>query len=144
MDSKVRVVADAAGNVITKSTKNSEDGFIRVSQLRASFDNKGFASLEEVSALIHGKLEALKKVNWIANQEIKGKVIIREQITPFSFTRAERDLKFADDTGVICAVDGEPIYRKQFYTIDENAIDIFVEHTNLKDIEYVLRHIYRN
>lgn len=134
MNAKVVVTTDAAGNVITQSKKNQEYGFIRVSQMRADFDNRGFASIKEVTALIHGTVEALKKFNWHANQEIDGKIVVREQLKPFNAKDAERDLKFAGDTGVICTHEGQPIYRKHFYTLNLNASDILVEHTNKEQI----------
>ena len=34
------------------------------------------------------------------------------------------------DTGIICAVDGQPIYRKTFFVADANAEDVLIAHTN--------------
>jgi hypothetical protein len=134
MNAKVVVTTDAAGNVITQSKRNQEYGFIRVSQMRADFDNRGFASIKEVTALIHGTVESLKKFGWHANQEIDGKIVIREQLKPFNTKEPERDLKFAGDTGVICTHEGQPIYRKHFYTLNGAASDVLVEHTNKEEI----------
>jgi hypothetical protein len=134
MNAKVVVITDVAGNVITQSKKSQEYGFIRVSQMRPDFDNRGFASIKEVSALIHGTIEALKKFNWHANQELDGKIVVREQLKPFNTKDPERDIKFAGDTGVICTHEGQPIYRKNFYTLNLNATDVLVEHTNKEQI----------
>ena len=134
MNAKVIVTADQAGNVITQSKRNQEYGFIRVSQMRASFDNRGFADMKEVTALIHGTMDSLKKFGWNANQEIDGKIVIKEQTKPFNTKEPERDLKFAGDTGVVCSKDGEPIYRKHFYTQNPSAQDVLVEHTNKEEI----------
>ena len=37
-------------------------------------------------------------------------------------------------TGVVCCVDGQPIYRKTEYTYDVNAQDVLINHDNGDDI----------
>jgi len=79
MNSKVRVSADPAGNVIVTSKSNPEYGYIRVEQDRMIIDER--------------------------------------------------------KTGIVCCVDGEPIYRKAFFTFDLRASDVTVAHTNSEDIK---------
>ena len=133
--SKVRVTADAAGNVIIPSQKNPEWGYIRVQQTRMVIDDRGFARKKEVSALIPGTIADLKGFGWTKGAEVEGKIIVKEQLTPFNTEDPERDYKVAGETAVVCCVDGEPIYRKAFYTLNQNAHDVTIEHTNGEDIK---------
>ena len=36
----------------------------------------------------------------------------------------------AGDTGIVCCVDGQPIYRKTFFTKDQTAEDVLIAHDN--------------
>jgi len=126
MNSKVKVTADEAGNVVVPSTNNSEYGHIRVEQTRAIFDDKGFARIKSISALIPGLIADLRSFEWKAGQEIDGKIIAKESLTPFNPKDPERDYKVAGKTGVVCCIDGQPIYRKTFYSTDSNCQDVFV------------------
>ena len=61
MNSKVKVTADeSTGAVVVISKNNPEWGHIRVTQVRASFDDNGFVRKRNISALIHGTVEDLK------------------------------------------------------------------------------------
>ncbi len=135
MNSRVKVTADPAGNVIIASTSNPDWGYIRVEQNRMIIDERGFARKKTVSALIPGKLEDLKAFGWTANQEVEGKIVVKERLTPFNEDQPERDYKIAGDTGIVCCQYGEPIYRKAFYTLNMNAYDETIEHTNGEDIK---------
>lgn len=130
MKSKVKVTADEAGNVVVPSNNNSEWAHIRVEQERIVFDEKGFARKRRMSALIPGLLEDLKSFGWTAGQEIDGKIIAKESLTPFNAKDPERDYKVAGKTGIVCCIDGQPIYRKTFYTPDNNANDVFIMDEN--------------
>jgi hypothetical protein len=133
--SKVRVTADAAGRVVVPSKNNPEWGYIRVEQDRVVVDENGFARAKEMSALIMGKIEDLKKFGYQAGQEIDGRVIFKEKLTPFNKENPDKDLKIAGETGIICSVNGESIYRKNFYNQDSDAQDVCVEHTNGEEIK---------
>lgn len=142
MNSKVKVTADAAGNVVVPSKNNSIWGHIRVVQDRVVIDDRGFARLRSVSALIPGLIKDLKAFNWKADQELKGTIIIKEQLEPFNPKEPERDYKIAGRTGIPCCIDGQPIYRKAFYSTNAEASDVFitdefgniVSHNNVDDI----------
>lgn len=133
--SKVVVTADAAGNVIVPSQKNPEWGHIRVVQNRMVVDHNGFARRKPLSALILGKIEDLKGFGYKKDQEIEGKVIFREDLKPFNTDEPDRDYKRAGKTGIICCVDGQPIYRKNFYDQKESAEDVSLQHTNGDEIK---------
>jgi hypothetical protein len=126
MNSKVKVTADAAGNVVTPSKTNPEWGHIRVEQAKIVIDERGFARKKVISALIPGTIKDLKSFGWKANQEIEGTVIFKEQLTPFNPKEAERDYKVAGKTDVVCCIDGQPIYRKTFFKTESNAKDICI------------------
>ena len=132
---KVIVTADAAGNVIVPSKNNPEWGHIRVTQLRMVVDDNGFARPKSMSALILGKVEDLKSFGYVKGQEIEGKITFEERLTPFNTEDPERDYKRAGKTGIVCCQDGAPIYRKNFYRQDAEAVDVCVEHTNGDDIK---------
>ena len=59
MNSKVKVTADAAGNVIVQSVNNPEFGYIRVEQEKVLFSDSGFMERKVISALVHGQLKDL-------------------------------------------------------------------------------------
>ena len=135
MNSKVKVTADeSTGAVVIISKNNPEWGHIRVKQVRASFDDNGFVRKRGISALIHGTVEDLKDFKWMNNQEIAGKIIFKESLEPFNTNNPEKDYKIAGKTGIVCCVDGQPIYRKTFYTTNSSAEDTSIVHDNVDDI----------
>ena len=135
MQNQVNIIADDMGNVIRQSNTNSEYGYVRLQQKRVTFGtNSSFVRSSNLSTLIHGKLEDLQEMNWKAGQSLAGKIQVREQLEPFSTNDPDRDYKYAGETGIICCVDGQPIYRKTFFTPDVNAQDVLLTHTNGADI----------
>lgn len=135
MNSKVKVTAEeSTGSVVVVSKNNPEWGHIRVEQTRISIDDNGFARKRNISALIHGTVEDLKSFKWVNGQEIPGKIIAKESLEPFNMNQPERDYKIAGKTGIVCCQDGQPIYRKTFYTLNSSSEDVLVSHNNVEDI----------
>ena len=130
MQSKVNIIADDMGNVIRQSSTSSEYGYVRLQQDRVTFGNGGWVKKSNISTLLHGKLEDLQSIGLESMTSVPGKIIIKEQLTPFSTNDPDRDYKMAGDTGIICCVDGEPIYRKTFYVADATSQDVLVAHNN--------------
>ena len=130
MQSKVNIIADDMGNVIRQSNNNSEYAYIRLQQDRVTFGNNGWVKKSNVSTLLHGKLEDLQSLNFKAEDTLAGKIIIKESLEPFTSNDPDRDLKRAGDTGIICCVDGQPIYRKTFFVADATAEDVLIAHNN--------------
>jgi hypothetical protein len=130
---KVKVTADAAGNVIVRSKNNPDYGYIRVQQDRFIMDENGFMRRKTLSALVLGLVADLQATAWKAGDEIEGKVIVKESLVPFNKQTPERDYKIAGNTGVVCCIEGEPIYRKNFYKVDSSAQDEWIrdEHGNI-------------
>lgn len=135
MDTKVLVTADKAGSVIIKSESNPEYGHIRVEQTRMVIDDNGFARRKKLSALIAGTVEDLAGFGWSANQLVDGKIIVKESLEPFNKKEPARDYKIAGDSGIVCSVEDQPIYRKHFYTMSSKSEDVSVEHDNGEAIQ---------
>lgn len=138
MSKRVRVVGDQNGNIIGVSPNNPEYGHIRVEQIVTQIDQKGWLRNLKRSALIKGKVEDLKEAGFEAGQELGGRIVVKESLTPFNEENPDKNLKIAGSTGVVCRVDDQPIYRQTFYTTDESAVDELIMHTNSDEIKEVL------
>ena len=135
MNSKVKVVADAtSGAVIVQSENNLEYGYVRLEQPRSLIDDNGFLRVKKVSTLLQGTVEELKSQNFYNGQELSGQIIIIESTEPFNKKNPERDLKIAGKTGIVCTVNGNPIYRKTVYSLASNATDVLVKHDNIEEL----------
>lgn len=131
----VTVVADATGNVIVPSKNNVEWGYIQLKQRRMIIDENNFVRPVDLSVLIPGKIEDLKSFGYQKGQILDGKIIFKEQLTPFDKKDDTKDRKIAGETMIPCLQDGQQIYRKNFYTLDEKAIDVPCLHTNVEEIK---------
>jgi hypothetical protein len=139
MKSKVMVVADATtGAVINQSVNNPEYGFIRIEQFVNHYDDNGFLRRRKLSALISGPLSDLQDADYYAGMELSGRIIVQESLTPWNEKNPNRELKVAGSTGIVCRIEGQPIYRRTLYTEKENLTDIFLAHDNVDE----LRHAY--
>jgi hypothetical protein len=137
MNLKVKVTADENGNVIGVSKNNPEYGYIRVEQTAPMVTDKGWLKISKRSALIKGKVEDLQILNYTAGQDLQGIIVVKESFTPFNTDNPDRDLKLAGDTGVVCRVGDEPIYRQTFYTTNPNSYDELITHDNTEEIKEV-------
>jgi hypothetical protein len=135
MNSKVMVVADATTNsVISVSDNNPEFGYVKLQQTRLIIEESGFMKPKSLSVLIHGTVADLQKANFYAGQELPGTICVKESLEPFNKTNPDRDLKIAGSTGIVCTVNGQPIYRKTVYSTAANAEDTLVKHDNIERI----------
>jgi hypothetical protein len=130
MQSKVNILADDMGNVVRQSQSNPEFGHVRLQQTRVTFGNSGWVKKSNISTLLHGKLEDLNEMGLESMESLPGKIVIKEQLEPFSKNDPDRDYKKAGETGIICCVDGQPIYRKTFFVADATAEDVLIAHNN--------------
>lgn len=135
--SKVKVIADKNGNVIGISENNPEYGYVRVEQEAVQINDQGWLRNVKRSTLIKGKVEDLIAVGYKQGTEIPGKIIVVESLTPFNPENPDKDLKIAGETGVICRVDDQPVYRQTFYTSNLNASDELITHNNSEEIKEV-------
>ena len=53
---------------------------------------------------------------------------------PFNKSNPDYDFKVVPGTGVICTVDGEPIYRRTLWDPTGNVTDTFIAHDNKEEI----------
>jgi len=135
--SKVTVTEDKNGNIVTISDNNPEFGFIKVSQLVTQIAN-GWLRQVVRTAIINGKLDDLVEAKFKKGQELPGKIVIIESFNPFNLKNPDHDLKIAGDTGIICRVDDQPIYRQNVYTVNDQAQDEFIMHDNSYEIKEVI------
>lgn len=133
MNPFVIVSSDEDENVIVP-TKN-DNGYIRLTQERMIINKKGWINVKPVSTLVQGEITMLEKLDWKANQQLRGQIVIKESLEPFNSANPERDYKIAGETGVVCCIDGQPIYRKTFYDLSGQDNDILLEHTNQEEIK---------
>jgi len=136
--SKVLVVADKNGNIIGQSTNNPEYGYIRVQQHTVQISDQGWLKTVKRSAILKGKMEDLLSAEYKEGTQLPGKIVVIEALEPFNPTNPDKDLKIAGDTGIICRVEDQPIYRNSFYTSNPNAFDELITHTNTNEIKDVM------
>ena len=135
MSKNVTVSANKAGEVVVMSNDNPKFGYIRVEQTRSLIDNRGWLRKKDVSALIQGETTDLLDLKLEAGDALSGNIIIRESLEPFSIKNPEKDYKYAGDTGVVCCLDGQPIYRKAFYDATGKLTDELIAHNNNEAIK---------
>lgn len=136
--SKVVVIADKNGNIIGQSTNNPEYGYIRVQQQTVQISEQGWLKTVKRSAILKGKMEDLLSAEYREGTQLPGKIVVVEALEPFNPTNPDKDLKIAGDTGIICRVEDQPIYRNSFYTSNPNAFDELISHTNSDEIKDVM------
>ncbi len=136
----VNIIADDLGNIIRLSSNNPEFGHVKLEQERIIFGNNDSVKPANLSTLIYGKVEDLKEMGLATTTTLSGKIVIKEQTTPFNKNNPDRDLKIAGDTEIICSSGshGEFIYRKTFYVNDTSTEDVLLEVYNITDIEHAI------
>jgi hypothetical protein len=134
MSSKVVVVADATTGSVINLSNNPEFGYIRVEQSVNQYDDNGFLRRKKLSAIISAPIQDLKDADYYKGQLLDGKIVIQESLTPFNSKTPERDLKVAGSTGIVCRVEGAPVYRRTLYTEKENVKDTFIAHDNIEEL----------
>jgi len=134
---KVVVTADKNGNVIGVSENNPDYGYVRVEQTGSFINDQGWLRVSKRSALIKGLVKDLMETSFTEGQELDGKIIVVESLSPFNPENPDRDLKIAGETGVVCRIEDQPIYRQSFYTTNNNLQDELIMHTNGEEIREV-------
>ena len=137
MTGKVKVTSDQNGNIIGVSQNNPEYGYIRVEQEANQINSKGWLRITRRFAFIKGTVKDLQAANFTKHSVLPGKIVVKESFFPFNLENPDKNLKIAGDTGIICRVNDEPIYRDTFYTTDVNAEDELIMHTNTDEIREV-------
>lgn len=136
---KVKVTADQDGNVIGVSKNNPDYGYVRVEQQVTQINEQGWLRNAKRSALIKGLVRDLIEAGLKEGKELTGKIVVQESFEPFNPQNPDRDLKFAGDTGILCRVDDQPVYRQTFFTTNLDAQDELIMHTNSDEIREALQ-----
>lgn len=134
MNSKVTVVADPTTGAVINKSSNPEYGYVKLAQPRTTIDDNGFLRKTVLTALIQAPVDILQEMGYYAGQQLDGKIIIKESLTPFNKKDPSRDLKVAGRSGIVCTVDGNPIYRKTVFAQSASAMDITIEHDNREEL----------
>ncbi|TXG83051.1 MAG: hypothetical protein E6R13_04235 [Spirochaetes bacterium] len=141
MYSKVTTVPDANGLVVRQSANNPEYGYVVLKQTRTLIQSNpnnpksvGWLQTKAMHTLIKGKVEELQAMGFTKDTELPGKIVVKESTTPFSEENPDQHLKIAGATGIVCCIDGEPIYKMTYYSPDANEVDEFVQHNNVEEI----------
>jgi hypothetical protein len=133
--SKVTVVGDATtGSVITPSENNPIYGYVKLTQRTSIVDDNGFLRVKPISTLLHAPVAELQLMNFYAGQELPGKIVIQESLEPFNQKNPRKDLKIAGSTGIVCTLNGQPIYRRTIYKQDSFAENKLIQHDNVEQL----------
>jgi hypothetical protein len=135
MNSKVTVLSELTTGAVINQSNNPEFGYIKVSQIKTLIDDNGFLRRKPVSALIVGTITELTESGFFAGQQLDGKIVIEESLFPFNDKTPERDLKVAGETGIVCTIGGQPIFRRTRFTFDSNAADVSIKHDNIEQLK---------
>lgn len=138
--SKVKVTVNPQNNSIITLSNNGQPspkdgkqyGYIRLEQATTEVDSNGWARQTKKSTLIKGAVEALQGFGFMPNQELPGKLYVKESTEAF---RPNQEPKLAGTTGVVCKVGGLPIYRETFYDVTGNVQDTLLMHDNQDEIK---------
>lgn len=128
-EQQIQIIADDNGNKIRVSANNPEYAHVRLVQEKIWIAPSGWVRKRSMSTLLHGKLEDLKDLGINKMKYLPGQIVITE-----SFNGNDRDLKYAGETGVICRVDDQPIYRVTEYDASNTRVDTLIAHTNGDEI----------
>jgi hypothetical protein len=135
MFKNVTVTANKAGEVVVPSNDNPTFGYIRVVQTRTMVDNRNWLRKKDVSSLIQGEVQDLNDLCLMEGDTLPGNIIIRESLEPFNTNNPEKDYKYAGETGVVCCLDGQPIYRRAIYDASGKLQDELIQHNNTEAIK---------
>jgi len=145
LENSVKIIPNEEGDIIRKVRNNLEYGCIKLQQKRVSSINTLWVKSFNITCFVIGTIEWFQKMDLNTHQTLSGKIIILEslELEPFSMNKnPERDYKIAGDTGLICSVDGQPIYRKTAYTYDEKAEDVLIEMNNKQQLDQKINEHY--
>jgi hypothetical protein len=135
MNSTVKIVADATtGAVVRVSETNPDFSSVRLEQVRTVIGSNNFIERKTVSTLLQGATSDLTAMGFYAGQELPGSIVVEESLTPFNKKSPERDLKIAGETGIVCRVGDQPIYRRSTYSTASNAQDTLIKHDNVEQL----------
>lgn len=130
--SNITIQTGRGGQIIFANEKGNTS--IRLNQSVATVDDRGFVKVSNRVFYIKGDKESLQALGWTKDTKVPGNLIVQESLEPFNPSNADFDLKVVPGTGVVCSVDGEPIYRRTIWDKSGNMMDTFIQHDNKAEI----------
>lgn len=131
MNNKVTVVETSNGQVINVNANNPEFGYVRVGQTISKFNSDGWLNTEDRYFLLKGRVDQLQSAGLDSGFEMPGKLVRQESLEPFS---EYSQPKVAGESGVVCKVNGQPIYSRVVYDASGTMEDTLVPHDNKEEI----------
>lgn len=131
MNNKVTVLASANETLVTVNPNNPEYGYIRVGQTLSKFSPEGWIKNENRSFLLKGRVAELQNCGLSVGQGMPGRLVRQEALEPFDDYSQP---KVAGDSGVICKVNGQPIYSRVVYDATGTMEDTLIAHDNKEEI----------
>ena len=131
MSNKVTVQKNKDGQVVNVNTNNPEFGYVRVGQTIAKFNSDGWLNTENRYFLLKGRLNELQNSGLTAGFEMPGQLVRQESLEPFNDYSQP---KIAGESGVICKIEGQPIYSRIVYDRSGTMQDTLIAHDNKEEI----------
>jgi hypothetical protein len=129
--SKVKVVPFLNGQLTNASKSNPEKVFFRVESVETTINNGQINSTKR-TATVQGTKAQVAEMGIYAGMELAGKIVVTESLTPFY---EGQEPKLAGATGVVCTLDGAPIYRNSTFESDMSKVDTLIAHNNNAEIK---------
>lgn len=129
---KIKIVTGRGGKIIHQNTNGNH--FIQLQQTVVHIQDTGFVRSSHRNFLVKGNLSDLQALEWDKDTQLEGNIVVEESLKPFNEKSPEYDLKFAGDTGVVCTLDGSPIYRRTIWDPYGELADTLVKHNNQEEI----------
>jgi hypothetical protein len=135
---KVTTKSNDSTEILGISSNNPDFGYIRVEENGGlSFGAGGWLNSNTKTALIKGKVADLtafiRKNNVTVGYEIPGKIVIKEQTTPFY--EGQQPKRAGANGEVLYTTDSEgvrhAIYRQTEFTMNMDMQDVLVKHDNI-------------
>lgn len=130
--SKITIQTGRGGQIIFANEKGNTS--IRLNQSKAEVTQQGFVKLSNRVFYVKGSKEELQALGWNKDTQLTGNLVVQESLEPFNKSNPDYDFKVVPGTGVICTVDGEPIYRRTIWDPTGNVTDTFIAHDNKEEI----------
>jgi len=134
----VIVMGNENGQVVTPNENNPEQGSIWLTQTSHQVDLlTNFINKKTRNAWIKMPAKDLLELGYKVGDKLPGNIVRIESFEPFSKDPeyADRDLKIAGDTNIVCKQSGQAIYSITRYTPDETMKDHTIDHDNGEEIK---------
>lgn len=129
---KINIVTGRGGKII--HTNQNGNTYIQLRQTNATVRDNGFVQVKNRSFIVKGSQYELEALGWNKDSEIPGNLVIEESLTPFNERNPEYDFKVAGTSGVVCKLDGQPIYRRTIWDPYGELADNKIHHNNQDEI----------